>query len=66
MKMRIIETTDHLFIGKTFESDEPIILNGAVFIPDEVTDNGSGTYRFSNSNYVLVAVTDPDATGAEA
>lgn len=50
---QIISTTDGKFIGLLFDPAEPLMLNGAEFVPDKVQDLPDGARRMSNSNYVI-------------
>lgn len=50
---QIISTTDGRYIGVVLDVDAPINLDGFVFVPDKTTALPDGTYRLSNSNYVI-------------
>lgn len=50
---QIIESTDGKFLGHTFDPTQPIMLNGAEFVPDKVVDLGGGITRYANSNYII-------------
>jgi hypothetical protein len=50
---QITETTDGRFVGLIFDEKKPLLLDGATFNPDTVQDFKDGTYRLSNSNYVI-------------
>lgn len=50
---QIISTTDGCYIGVVLDVDAPINLDGFVFAPDKITALPDGTYRLSNSNYVI-------------
>jgi hypothetical protein len=51
--MQIIGSTDGKFIGLVFDPEQPLILNGAVFVADQVDRVSVGIFRFSNSSYVI-------------
>ncbi len=50
---QIIETTDGMFIGMEFDPAQPLILNGAEFVPDKIIPIGDGMFRYANSSYVI-------------
>lgn len=52
--IQIIATTDGRFVGKILDINEPIVLDGFVFVPDK-TQQHDGLYRLSNSSYVIDA-----------
>lgn len=51
--MQIIGSTDGKFIGRVFDPEQPLVLNGVVFVADRVAQVSNGVFRFSNSNYVI-------------
>jgi len=55
MILKIVSSTDKKFIGVTFDSEQPIILDSFEFKPTEIKDIGDGLMQISNSNYVVVA-----------
>jgi len=51
--MQITASTDGRFIGHVFDADEPIVLDGYVFVPDLIKPLAAQEFRYSNSNYVI-------------
>lgn len=51
--MQVQVSTDGRFVGKVFDPEEPLTLDGAVFSPEAVVEIGPGEHRFSTSNYVI-------------
>ena len=52
---RIIETTDGKYIGVVFDETQPIYKeDGVLFDVTKVQNLGSGYYRYSNSNYIIL------------
>ena len=52
---QIVGTTDGKFVGLVFTLDEPLVLEGALFLPDKTRTYPDGVLRLSNSNYVIDA-----------
>lgn len=56
MIVEIVETTDNKYIGLVYDTDKPLKSpDGITFNPTKIENVGDGYYRYSNSNYVLLA-----------
>lgn len=56
MFLEIIATTDDQNIGMKIETTEDIVLsNGEVFVPDRIIIISTNMWRLYNSNYVIDA-----------
>lgn len=62
MKLQVIDTTDHQYLGLIMELPEPMLFDvklpvsaGVNFRIDKTEDLGGGFYRYSNPHYVAIA-----------
>lgn len=53
MMLSILDTTDGKYLGKVFDSEQPLFLSNSEFVPDKVIEVAPGEFRFSNSSYVI-------------
>ena len=52
---RIMETTDHKYLGLVFDDTKPLVSpDGINFRPTKVQDLGNGYVQYSNSHYVVL------------
>ena len=62
MRLTVIDTTDHQYLGLTMDLPNPILTDvrlpvseGVTFRVDKTEDLGGGLYRYSNPHYVAIA-----------
>lgn len=51
--MQITDSTDGKYIGLLIDPEQPIMLDGAIFIPTAVVRVSPSEFRFFNSSYVI-------------
>ena len=56
MIVKVVATTDDKYVGETYDTDLPLTgSDGITFHPTKIQNLGDNLYRFSNSNYVVLA-----------